>query len=50
MESHGTAGSLQVSDSTLELVRDCVVVTSSERREIKGKGLMSTHLIDKLSN
>ena len=47
MESHGVPGSLQISDATFLGLKDGYFVTSSEERQIKGKGRMLTHIVSK---
>jgi adenylate cyclase len=45
MESHGIAGSIQVTETTYELLRDNYVFEDRGTIEVKGKGEMKTYLL-----
>ena len=46
MESHGVAGCVQVTEATWRLVRDRYPWQVREGVEVKGKGSMTTYLLD----
>ncbi|HAG83944.1 MAG TPA: diguanylate cyclase, partial [Cyanobacteria bacterium UBA12227] len=45
MESHGIAGSIQVSTSTYERLRDKYLFQERGKIQVKGKGEMMTYLL-----
>jgi adenylate cyclase len=47
MQSHGQAGSIQVSAKTYEYLKDKFVLNPRGEIEIKGKGAMQTYLLDR---
>lgn len=46
MESHGVIGKVQVSDSTYQLLKNQFVLSDNGEKEVKGKGLMKTYILE----
>ncbi len=46
MESHGVVGKVQVSDSTYQLLKGNFALSDNGEKEVKGKGLMKTYLLE----